>query len=166
MKYFLRMVLLAGLIGLGVWGWGILFPNPKKVITTRLVKLADLASFSAREGEVARGANVYRMGTFFTDDAEVVIDAPGVEHRTLNGRQELTQVALAARSSINGLKVDLPDIVVDLDPGNQSAVANVTLRANISGQSDLIVQELKFNLKKVDGAWLIARIETVKTLRQ
>jgi SnoaL-like domain len=166
MKLFLRLLLLAGLIALAVWGRGALFPNPKKVITTRLVKLADVASFSAREGKIAQVANVERMGAFFTDDVEVVIDAPGVEHRALNGRQELTQVALAARSSINGLKVELPDIVVDLDPDNQSAVANVTLRASISGQSDLIVQELRFHLKKVDGAWLIAHIETVKTLRQ
>ena len=42
----------------------------------------------------------------------------------------------------------------------------LTLRAESAGDQYLVVQEMKFTLRKVDGEWLILRVETVKTLNR
>jgi hypothetical protein len=165
MKHLRRLFLLAGLIALGFWGWGLLFTNPQKVIRTRLVRLAELASFSAKEGNVLRVAKVQQMGTFFTDDAQVSVNVPGVESINFTRREELMQATMAARSALNGLQAEFPDLNVNLSPDRQSAVVNVTLNAKIAGQREAIVQELKFTLKSISGNWLITRVETVETLK-
>ena len=38
------------------------------------------------------------------------------------------------------------------------------MEAHISDEQDLIVQEMKFTLQKINGEWLITRVETVRTL--
>lgn len=166
MKLVVRLLLLVKLAAFGFWLWTIFFPSPQKVIHARLVKLAELASFTQNEGNIARVANVERMGALFGTDIEVIIDIPGVEAHTFNRRDELMQAAMQARSALSTLKAEFPDIHITLAPDKQSAVADVTLQAKASGQSDLIIQELKFTFNKQGGPWLITRVETVKTLRR
>src|SRR5581483_12123602 len=101
MKNLLRLICLAVLIALGFWAWNILFPNPQKVIRHRLNKLAQLASFSGNEGNFSRVASIQQMGNYFTDNVELTVDIPGVESHTFNGRAELMQAAMAARSTVN-----------------------------------------------------------------
>ena len=101
---------------------------------------------------------------FFSTNIEVNIDVPGRVQHDFMGRDEITQAALASRSAVSGLKVKFPDISVMVAPDKQSATADVTLDATVSGESDAIVQELKFTFQKIDGQWLITRIETIRTL--
>ena len=149
---------------MGFWLWSVLFPNPQKVIRNRLIKAARLASFSASEGNIARVANIEALGTYFTDEIEIKVDVPNYESHTFTRREELTQAAMAARSVVGSVKADFPDITVDLDPGNQTATANVTLRVDINGEKNAVIQELKVYLKKVNGDWLIYRLDTIRTL--
>jgi hypothetical protein len=165
MKHFLRLGLLAAVIAAGLWSWTVLFPSPEKVIRNRLVKLASLASFTSNEGNIARVANIERMGTFFAGNIEVVIDIPGVETHSFTRREELQQAAMQARSVVGALQVEFPDIHITLAPDKQSAVADVTLKAKVSGQNELIVQELAISLSKTNHDWLVTRVETVKTLQ-
>jgi hypothetical protein len=165
MRHIFRFTLLAGLIALGYRGWTVFFPNPQKVIRHRLLKLADLASFSPHEGNISRIASVEKLGQYFTEDAEVTVDVPGNEVRTVNGRAELTQAALAARSALSGLRAKFVDITIAMGTDRESATAHLTLMANVSGEKELVVQEMKFYFKDVKGDWLIHRIETIKTLR-
>ena len=79
-------------------------------------------------------------------------------------REEITQAALIGRSRAGGLQVKFPDINITVAPDKQSAVADLTVEANISGEHDSMVQEMKFTLQKTDGQWLITRVETVRTL--
>ena len=165
MRIIVRLILLAVLLALGFWLWTFLFPNPQKVIRDRLNKIARLASFSGNEGNFSRVAAVEKLGAYFTDEIEVKVDVPHEETVTFNRREELMQAALSARSALSALKVDFPDINDDVDPGKLSATADVTLRADINGEKNALIQELKFYLKKVDGKWLIYRLDTVRTLR-
>jgi hypothetical protein len=38
------------------------------------------------------------------------------------------------------------------------------VEANVAGEKDAIVQEMKFTFQKMGGQWLISRVETVRTL--
>jgi len=164
MKTVLRFILLAALVALGIWLWFVLFPSPEKVIRKRLTELASTASFSSGESDLTRLAAAQNLAGFFATNVQVDINVPGrIQHRLL-GRDEIQQAALGARAALSGLKVQFPDINITVAPDKQSAVADLTVEANVAGEHDSIVQELKFTFQKTDGEWLITHIETVRTL--
>ena len=164
MKIALRFILLAALVALGVWLWFVLFPSPEKVIRQRLTELARIASFSSNESDLARLAAARSLAGFFSTNVEFQVELPELARRDSMDRNEITQAAFAVRSRAGGLKVKFSDINVTVAPDKQSAVADLTVEANISGERDPMVQEMKFTLQKIDGRWLITRVETVHTL--
>jgi hypothetical protein len=164
MKNIFRLVLLAAVVALGVWLWLVLFPSPEKMIRKRLVQLAQDVSFSSNDGNLARLMGAQSVAGFFSTNIEVNIDVPGRVQHDFMGRDEITQAALASRSAVSGLHVKFPDVSVTLARDKQSATAEVTLVATVSGEGDAIVQELKFTFQKMDGQWLITRVETIRTL--
>ncbi len=165
MKLLFRLAFLAGLIAAGFWAWTHFFPSPEKVIEGRLRKAARLVSFAPNQGNIARVANIEQLGNLLAEHVEVSVDVPGWDRHTFTERAEVTQAIFGARSMIRGLQVELPDIAVSVAADKQSAVANATVKVVVTGDKDLNVQELKFTLKKIDGAWLITGVENLKMLQ-
>lgn len=164
MKLFGRLVSLAVIAGLGWWLWSVFFPNPETVIRKRLNKVAGLVSFEGKEGNFAKIANVQQLTAYFASTIEITVDTPAQSKHTLSGREELTQAALGVRSMLSGLTVEFVDQTVTLNPAKTEATVSLTGKVRISGDRDMLVQELKFYLQKIEGDWLIVRIETVRTL--
>lgn len=160
-----RILLLAMLAGLGVWGWRALHPRPEQAIRRRLNSLAKLASFSEKESQLASLYTATRLAAFFTKDVQITLDVPGAAHNSINGRDELQAAIAASRGLATSLSLQFVDIVVQIGADQRSSSANLTVRGKVSGDKDVIVQELKLFLKKVDGDWLISRVESVKTLQ-
>ena len=107
-----------------------------------------------------------KVANFFSDQVVVNVSAPGVESPEINSRDDLLQHAQAAYMMVSGLKATFSDPNVELTPGNEEAIVDVAFPADVSGEKDAIVEELKFGLKKISGDWLITRVESVNTLRQ
>ncbi|HUA68084.1 MAG TPA: hypothetical protein VMA13_06005 [Candidatus Saccharimonadales bacterium] len=164
MKIFFRIVLLAALGALGVWLWTILFPSPEKIIRRRLDEVARHVSFAPNEGTLARVASAQSLADYFATNVEVNINTSEGDRQEFVGRSQITQAALGARSVVQSLKVKFLDVDVALAPGKQSATADLTVDANISGQPNAIVQEMKITLQKINGQWLITRVETIRIL--
>jgi hypothetical protein len=164
MKIVLRVLLFAALAALGIWLWTVLFPNPEKVIRQRLVKLAHSASSSSNEGDLVRLSAAHRVAGFFSTNVELKVELPELDQHSSLTQEEIIQAALLARSRAGGLKVKFPDINVTVAPGGQSATVDLTVTATAGGESESFVQEMKFTLHKIDGQWLITRMETVRTL--
>lgn len=164
MKILARLVLLAVLAAVGFWLWTFLFPSPQKVIRARLNRAASLASFGPRDGNISRVAAIEALGNYFTEEIEIKVDVPNYESQSYHRREELTQAAMAARGAVSSLKVDFPDINVDVDASQLAATADVTLRADINGEKNAVIQEARVYFKKVDGKWLIYRLDTLRTL--
>jgi hypothetical protein len=162
-RWVLRAVVLAALIALGVWGWRVFFPSPEQAIRNRLAELAQAASFSPNEGPLAKLSNAQKLTTFCAGDVAISVDVPG-HSQIIHGREELLQVAIGVRSVVSGVKLRFLDTTVAVGADKASAVANLTAKANVAGESDFVVQELKFTFKKIGRDWLISRVETVKTL--
>ena len=162
-KWFARIILLAALGAVGYWGWGVFFPSPEKVIRTRLESLARDASFTSKEGVVAKAWNATLLADYFTLDVRVTISLPGTEH-SIDGRDELMQKAVGVRSVLPSLKIDFPDIKIVVAPGKESAIVNLTARGKTSEQKEYYLQELRLHLIKVKRTWLINEIVTVRTL--
>ena len=165
MKIVFRVVWLAALVAAGLWLWAVLFPSPEKVVRQRLATVAQRASFTADESALARLADAESLAGYFSTNVEIDLDVPGRIQHTILGRDEITQTAAAARSTVSSLSVKFLDVTLTIGPDKQSAVADLTLQAQVAGERDMIVQELKITLQKIDGQWLIVKVETVRTLR-
>lgn len=164
MRILLRLCLVAALLALGWWLWTVFFPSPETVIRKRLDKVATLVSFGSKEGNFARAANVLQLTGYFSTNIEITVDTPAQSRQTLSGRDEITQAALGVRNLLSGLAVEFVDQNITLSPDQSEATVSLTGKARVTGDRDLLVQELKFFLRKINGDWLIVRIETVRTL--
>ncbi len=164
MRIVFRIATLVILAGLGDWLWAALFPSPEKVIRKRLVQLARTASSSSGEGDLARLAAARSVAEFFSTNVELAVELPELGQHSSLDREEITQAALLARSRAGGVQVKFPDINITVAPDKQSAVADLTVEANVSDEHNPFVQQMKFALLKIDGRWLITRVETVRTL--
>jgi hypothetical protein len=164
MKIATRLLVIALVAGAGVWLWGVLFPNPERVIRKRLAETARAASFAPGESYFSRLAAARRLSEFCATNVEVNIDIPGHEERQWAGREDILQAELSARATLNSLKVTFPDVNLIIGPDKESATADLTAEARISGDSDLFVQEMKFTFRKIGGEWLITQVQTVQTL--
>jgi len=164
MKRAIQLGVVVALIGVGFWLWTVLVPTPERAVRSRLSKLAATLSFKSGAGLIAKALQAEKTADFFTTDVVVDMSVIGFEPITVNGRDEVVQLAMAARTRLTSLKVEFPDMNVTISPDGQSAKVNLTGKATVPGERDISAQEFNFQLKKVDGKWLIYHIETVKTL--
>lgn len=164
MKIILRLLAIAILAALGWWIWTALFPSDESVIKKRLNRVASLMTFDSKEGGIAMAANLIELIGLFDLEVEIEIDTPEFQRQSLAGRDMIRNAALAARHSYSSLEVELLDQNVAIAPGGTNATVQLTGQVRQPGKRDLIVQEMKFMLRKVEGKWIIHRVETVRTL--
>ncbi|HTR42036.1 MAG TPA: hypothetical protein VMH87_10515 [Pseudomonadales bacterium] len=164
MKYLPRIIFLAIAAALAVWLWTVFFPSPEKVIRKQLLSLAGDVSFSPGQNNLVKIAHAQSIADFFATNVVLDLTLPEHPEQTTLGRDEITQAALVTRQQLTELDVKFPDINVTVAPDQNSATADVTVEGNVSGERDAILQEVKFTFQKVDGHWLISRVETVRVL--
>ena len=162
MKLAVRLLIVAGLIALGWWAWTVLFPNPRKEVWHRLEKLAQLASFPANEGQLAKMVSVQKMTGYFSEQVVVNFKVSEPELRTFNNRDDLMQAVQAACMASSSVRAKFHDPNIELTPGNREAIVGVALTADINGEQNTVVEVLKVEMKKVDGDWLITHVEAVQ----
>ena len=131
----------------------------------QLKKLSNLASFGPDEPSFRRFSKIQTMGALFTEDIVILLDSIDTDTRTLRGRDELKQYAMAAKTIGNGLKAEFFDVNIDLGPSREAAVVDLTAKLKFGGDPDFIPMELKLNMKKIHGEWLINRVESVSPLK-
>ncbi len=157
-------MLLAAVAALGFWLWTIFFPRPEKVVLRKIASLAATATISAKDSNLTRAGKAGHLVGFFAADAQIIFDAPGQGTRSLSGRDEIREAALGGFAGLTTLKVQFLDVTVRIGPDQQTADVSCTAKVNAGDSKDFGVQEMHFQLKKIDGNWLITRAETVKTL--
>lgn len=162
-KWLIRGIVAGVLAALSFWGWRVFFPSPEEMIRKRLGEIAKAASSSSKEGLLAKAWNASALGEFFTLDVQIAIDVPGTQH-TINGRDELMQAVVGARSEGGSLSIEFPDIKVAVSPDGNSAVVNLTAKAKVSRPQETYFQELRVRMTRIKRDWLINQVETVKTL--
>ncbi len=160
-----KLILLILIAGAAVWGWIAMHPSPEKQVRKQLQALARTASYGSGQGLIGKVADAEKLVGYFASNVNVNIDVPGHHESRFAGRDEIQQASLAVRNTVRSMSISFPDITVIVNADNASAVADATLEAKIAGESDLIVQEVKFHFRKVESDWLIDKIETVKTLQ-
>ena len=162
MKLAVRLLMLAGLMALGYWGWRMAFPDPRKAVWHRLEKLAQIASFPPNEGQIAKLANVQKLAGFFADQVTVNVEVQSVEKAEFSNREDLIQAMQAGRMAASSVKAKFLGPKIEMTPGNQEAIVGVALAADINGEQNVVVVDLKIKMKKMGGDWLITLVESVQ----
>jgi hypothetical protein len=160
MKIAIRLALLAAVAGVGFWLWTGLFPSPEKVVLGKIASLAATATFSANDSKISRAIKVGNLIGYFAVEAEI-----NTGSRTLSGRDEIRDVLRAVFNGLNSLKVEFLDATVRLSADRMTADVSCTANVHTGDSKDFGVQEMHFQLKMVEGNWLITCAETVKTLK-
>lgn len=161
-----QAILLLGAAALVVFLVLKLFPGDEKQIRSLLKKVAAEASFYGQQKSLSGLAGVNRLVECFSLDAFINLRIPGEWTRTLQGRAEIRQTALAVRANLDGLEVEFMDVQVGLGPDGTTATAHLTARVNQPRSRDFIVQELRFALRKIEGKWQIEEVHTVDTFER
>ena len=164
MKIIWRLILLGVVAAAAVWLWTSFFPDPQQVIRKQLATVAREVSVKPNQSPLVTVGNAHRLANSFSTNVQVRLEVPGGGEHAFTSREEIVQAATAALAAIHGLKVQFLDVNVTLGPDRQSAVADLTLKAERPGDPELNVQEMKFTFQKIGGHWLITRVETVRTL--
>ena len=164
MKKLLNIAAIVTLLIAGVWIYRILFPSDDKLIRQLLAEAAETAAVKPNENPLFKIAGANKLVGFFSPDAVLKMDVPGMDTRTLDTPDDLRQAVSAARASLQEAKFKLHEILVTVGPDSHSATAQFVATAYLNGSGDPLVQELKMQLKKIDRYWKISRVETVKTL--
>jgi hypothetical protein len=159
-----QIIFVVVVLALADWAWIALHPSPERVIRRQLDGIAKAASFGPNQGALAKLRGADKLTEFFSTNVEVSIDVPGQSAHHLMGREEIQQAAIAARGSVQSLSVTFPDVSIVVNSDKESAVADLTLQARVAGEQDMIVQEMKMTFRNIDGDWLVAKVETVRTL--
>ena len=164
MKIAFRFVLLIAIAALGFWLWTVFFPGPEKVIRGKMASLATTATFGSADSNLNRAAKAANLVGYFSDDAQISLDALGHGVRTISGRDEIREASYAGFAALPALKVEFLDVTVRLGADKQTADVSCTARVFAGNSKDYGVQEMHFQFKRVEKNWLISRVETVKTL--
>ncbi len=164
MKLFIRVVLLAGVVALGIWLYTIFFPGPEKAVRQQLAKVARLASIKPDQGLLGRASSIQELSLCFAPEIDITFNLRGGSEHSLRKREDIIELAKLAHARFKTLQIDFLDVNVTLSADKQSATVNLTAKVNSPEETDFQVQEFKFTLKKVDGQWLIFQIETIRTL--
>jgi hypothetical protein len=164
MKILVRLILLVITAAIAFWLWTVFFPGPEKIVRGQLADLAGDVSFSPGENGLIKIAHAQSVAGFFATNVEVNISVPEHEQQSLIGRDEINQAVLVSRQRLASLDVKFPDVNITVAPDKNSAVADVTVDATISGESNALVQEIKFTFEKAGGQWLIDKVETVRVV--
>lgn len=164
MKIIVRIILLGVVGGLGFWLWTVLFPSPEKIVLKKIAALAATATISGNDSNLARAGKAVKAASFFATNAEIVVHIPDLANRTVSGREEIKESAMAGFARISSLKVQFFDATAAIGSNKQTAEVSCTAKISTANHKDYVVQELRFEFKKIDGDWLIVRVETVQTL--
>jgi hypothetical protein len=108
---------------------------------------------------------VSNLISYFSTDAQIVVNIPGAATGTLNGRDEIREAAAGGYIHIAALNVQFLDATAKVGADKQSAEVRCTARVTTGDSKDFSVQEMRFQFQKIDGDWRITRAETVKTLQ-
>jgi hypothetical protein len=166
------------IISLGLAGGCMRLWGEEGKIARRLDELAKAASADGEENPVVQMAAGARVARYFSENA--VIDRG--EGTAPLGRESIATIAAQARAAMPRLKVRFEDVTITLD-SSTSAGAHTTLviaggsapapDGDVAGfkpgparEAGLDARELKVTLEKVDGEWVIARVDALETLER
>ena len=166
MNKLLRLSLAGLALVAGFWLYQRLFPRDEDVIRRELQQLAATASVRPGDSTLIRLGGSNKLVQSVTADVVLNLSDTGTYFSSIQGRDQLRETLMAARASVQQVEIEFVDVTVGVAPDRLSANALLTVIVHLNGERNSNVMEVRMDLSKVEGDWLISRVETVKPLRR
>jgi hypothetical protein len=141
------------------WFW----PTDARRVRATLEAAVEAVSTTAGERELERVARVAALMKTLAPDV-VVETGPGGP--SVQGRE--TVMGLASRVGMTGpltVELDGVELTIDGEAGRATATAFARVRGGTAGEAGAYDgAEVRVDLTRIDGAWLIARVSPDRTL--
>src|SRR5262245_3732189 len=156
----LLLIVVLAIGGFITYRW---WSSEERAVKKRLDTLAEALS-PPPDGEQTMAARIADVHGFFAPDVHINFDSEVIDSRD-------ALVALLGRwqPPKNGFTLAFADVVVhmvDPDTAHVSLTAEVSSRDATAIEPLLDAREGTLTMKRVDGTWVIAAAETVKTLQR
>lgn len=160
------IVLVVGLVVASwlVWRW--LFPSDETAIRRLVNTAVAQASWAEQDGNINRLVASERLAALCTPDVVVLMEARGVHSRRLQGREELRQAVLAARAEVAWLGLSVDGVEVSISDSGTAATVLLAATVRMDRLSEPLLQDYKLALSKLEGDWLLSRVEPVRGFGQ
>jgi hypothetical protein len=161
-KRLLQIIVFLACAAAGYFLWTWTHPSPEKAIRKQMEKLAETLTGKPGEGNFARVAGIHKTLSFFTPN--IYINGEGIPqvNESIQGQTELQQALFAARSRLDGA-ITFHEIHVSVGPEATNARVNFNAVARLTGQNEPYSQDLKAEFVKLEGKWLISRVDPIAT---
>jgi hypothetical protein len=162
MRWLLGVLVLIG-VALGVWYTR---PTEEKRIRKVIRGLAQDATFTGSEGNIARIAKIQSIGSRLTVDVELHLDQVLPIESAVTGRDAIQGLLMAGAPNAGAVEVQVHDVGVNLTSETEAQVS-MTASAKTGGRKgEFTAQEFDIRMVKQEGAWRIRRVEAVAGFRQ
>jgi hypothetical protein len=133
----------------------------ERQIRRNISSLSTAISMLLKEDGIAALAEAHRIGTFFTEDCQIVVGGPVPE---IHGREALISAAYATRMGIGGIVVEVAfrDISVTVAEDEVTAVSIKTAVATTATGRE--IRNIQMHWEKTDRRWKIAAARYVPIL--
>ena len=136
----------------------------ERVIRARLDSLAEALSPPAGGGELAMVGRLAQLRDYFAPDIRVRLGGD-----ELVSRDTLLAVIGRWEPPAKGFRLEFVDVAVTLGEDDTAQVSLTAKISNIdarSGEPIVDAREANLTMKKLDGGWVLATVETSETLRR
>lgn len=164
MSRLLPLAALLGVLLIAFFTWKVFFPGDEAKIRKVLDTVARAASVTPNEGSLGRLTKAAELAALCTANVEIRVDALGMRGG-LDGRDEVRSAAMNLGNSFGTYRIITGEVRIRDLSADQ---ARVTLTARFEGSvpADISAQEFELRFKKVEGRWLIQRVQTLQALRR
>jgi|YNPNPStandDraft_1061719.scaffolds.fasta_scaffold90831_2 hypothetical protein len=165
-----RHLLIGFLILLGgILLWKILFPSEEKRVIQRFELLSRYTEKKANEDILSTANRIKNLSQLFANPCEFKIEGdPFYSFTGSYSREEIGGYALRGRSYFLDLSLNFSDYKIkfsDRETAQVQLIGRLTGKTTAGERVDE-VRELLCMLKKIEKAWLIARLEVVEVLKR
>jgi len=165
-----RHLLIGFLILLGgILIWKILFPSEEKRVIQRFELLSQYTEKKANEDILSTANRIKNLSQLFSNPCDFKIEGdPFYSFTGSYSREEIGGYALRGRSYFLDLSLHFSDYKIkfsDRETAQVQLIGRLTGKTTAGERVDE-VRELLCILKKIEKAWLIARLEVVEVLKR
>jgi len=141
-------------------------PTEEKRIRKVIGGLAQDATFTGSEGNIARIAKIQSIGSRLTVDVELHLEQVLPIEFAVTGRDAIQSLLMTGAPQLGSIEVQVHDVGVTLTSETEAQVS-MTASAKTGGRKgEFTAQEFDIRLVKQEGVWRIRRVEAVAGFRR
>ncbi len=150
----------------GIISYFVLFQNEEAKVKKRFYYFAETIEKIPGENQIVAIANANRLKDVIIEKCKIEVPAHSMSREI--SKNDLSTFILARRFQFSEISLSFYDFLIEFPEENTSIViVTVSMEGYLkNGDSIEDIHELKCGLQKIEGIWILTKIEVVEVLRR